>query len=91
MPRIALIHATRLSIDPIAAAFAQHCPDAQLMNVLDDSLSRDRERDGELTHAMIDRFVDLATYAKGTGADAILFTCSAFGPAIERSRTPRRS
>jgi hypothetical protein len=30
MPRIALIHATRLSIDPIAAAFAQHWPEAQL-------------------------------------------------------------
>jgi Asp/Glu/hydantoin racemase len=83
MPRIALIHATRLSIDPIAAAFGRHWPEAQLMNILDDSLSRDRERDGELTHAMIDRFIDLATYAKGTGADAILFTCSAFGPAIE--------
>jgi Asp/Glu/hydantoin racemase len=83
MPRIALIHATRLSMDPIDAAFARHWPEAQLMHLLDDSLSRDRERDGELTDAMIQRFIDLASYAKGTGADAILFTCSAFGPAIE--------
>jgi Asp/Glu/hydantoin racemase len=83
MPRIALIHATPLSMDPINAAFEQHWPDAERMHLLDDSLSRDRERDGELTDAMIDRFITLATYAKGTGADAILFTCSAFGPAIE--------
>jgi Asp/Glu/hydantoin racemase len=83
MPRIALIHATPLSMTPIDAAFERHWPEAQLMHLLDDSLSRDRERDGELTDAMIDRFIALATYAKGTGAQAILFTCSAFGPAIE--------
>src|SRR5438067_4500698 len=83
MPRIALIHATRLSMDPINAAFERHWPEPELMHLLDESLSRDRERDGELTDTMIDRFIALATYAKGTGANAILFTCSAFGPAIE--------
>src|SRR4051812_13201764 len=81
--RIALIHATPLSIDPINAAFARLWPEAERMHVLDDSLSRDRQRDGQLTQPMIDRFITLATYAKGTGAEAILFTCSAFGPAIE--------
>jgi Asp/Glu/hydantoin racemase len=83
MPRIALIHATPLSIEPINAAFALLWPEAERMNLLDDSLSRDRQRDGELTPAMTGRFITLAQYAKGTGADAILFTCSAFGPAIE--------
>jgi hypothetical protein len=81
--RIALIHATPLSIAPINAAFAQRWPEAGRMHLLDDSLSRDRQRDGELTPAMTQRFITLATYAKGTGAEAILFTCSAFGPAIE--------
>jgi Asp/Glu/hydantoin racemase len=83
MTRIALIHATPLSMTPINAAFERHWPEAELMHLLDDSLSRDRERDGELTDAMVERFITLASYAKGTGAQAILFTCSAFGPAIE--------
>ena len=83
MPRIALIHATPLSIDPINAAFTKLWPQADRMHLLDDSLSRDRQRDGALTPAMTERFITLAQYAKGTGADAILFTCSAFGPAIE--------
>ena len=83
--RIALIHATPLSIAPIDAAFAQLWPEPERMHLLDDSLSRDRQRDGELTPAMTQRFVTLATYAKRTGADAILFTCSAFGPAIEEA------
>jgi hypothetical protein len=53
------------------------------MNLLDDSLSADLARDGRLTEAMTERFLNLGRYAAGTGADAILFTCSAFGPCIE--------
>jgi hypothetical protein len=82
-PRIALIHALRHSPPPIEAAFAASWPQAQLMNLLDDSLSADLARDGAITPAMTQRFVQLGRYAAGTGADAILFTCSAFGPCIE--------
>ena len=85
-PRIALIHATALAVEPIAAAFGRHWPQARRMNLLDDSLSVDRAAAGGLTPSMARRFVDLAQYAKGTGCDAILFTCSAFGPAIETAR-----
>ena len=53
------------------------------MNLLDDSLSADLARDGKLTEAMTERFLNLGRYAKSTGSDAILFTCSAFGPCIE--------
>ena len=47
------------------------------------SLSVDRQRDGVLTPKMTERFQTLAQYAVGVGVDGILFTCSAFGPAIE--------
>jgi len=82
-PRIALIHATALAMAPIQAAFGRLWPQAVRMNVLDDSLSVDRAAAGELTPAMTQRFVHLARYAQGTGCSGILFTCSAFGPAIE--------
>ncbi len=81
--RIALIHALKHSIVPIEASFARLWPDASLMNLLDDSLSADVARDGRLTSAMTDRFLTLGRYAASTGADAILFTCSAVGPCIE--------
>ncbi|MCW5700964.1 MAG: arylsulfatase [Bradyrhizobium sp.] len=89
--RITLIHALKHSIVPIEASFARLWPEARLMNLLDDSLSADLARDGELTPAMTDRFLELGHYAGSTGADAILFTCSAFGPCIEavaRARAP---
>jgi Asp/Glu/hydantoin racemase len=81
--RIALIHALPHSLAPIAASFARLWPDTTLMNLLDDSLSADVARDGELTSDMTDRFLSLGRYAASTKADAILFTCSAFGPCIE--------
>jgi Asp/Glu/Hydantoin racemase len=81
--RIALIHALRHSPPPIEAAFRELWPEAQLMNLLDDSLSADLARTGRLTPVMTDRFLMLARYAKSTGVDAILFTCSAFGPCID--------
>lgn len=83
MPRICLIHAVKVAIAPVEEAFARLWPQASLMNLLDDSLSVDRQRDGTLTPAMVARFENLARYGVATGADGILFTCSAFGPAIE--------
>ncbi|MGZ8264056.1 MAG: aspartate/glutamate racemase family protein, partial [Burkholderiales bacterium] len=85
-PRIALIHATPVAIEPIVAAFKRLWPEARTTNLLEDSLASDLAHEGTLTERMTERFVTLARYARGCGADAILFTCSAFGPAIEAAR-----
>ncbi|MGL4767124.1 MAG: aspartate/glutamate racemase family protein [Formosimonas sp.] len=84
MPRIGLIHALALSVAPIHQAFAQHWPQARLMNLLDDSLSADLAvSPNGLDAAMTERFQTLAQYALDQGCDALLFTCSAFGSCIE--------
>ncbi|CAN7383541.1 aspartate/glutamate racemase family protein [Variovorax paradoxus] len=84
MTRIALIHALSHSVAPINAAFERDWPEAVRMNLLDDSLSADLARGGKgLDAAMHERFQRLAQYAVDTGAEGILFTCSAFGPCIE--------
>lgn len=87
-PRIALIHALRDSMVPIWDAFASGWPEAQTFNLVDDSLSADLAKEGELTQDIVGRFLTLGRYAAQTGVggkttDAVLFTCSAFGPAIE--------
>jgi hypothetical protein len=81
--RVTLIHALRHSPPPIEAAFARLWPEARLRNLLDDGLSADLARDGALTPAMTERFMTLTRYAIDSGAEGILFTCSAFGPCIE--------
>ena len=86
-PRIALVHALPESVAPINEAFASAWPAAQIFNLLDDSLSRDVARDGAITDAMTQRFVDLTRYAVSTGARAVQFTCSAFNECIEGARS----
>jgi hypothetical protein len=81
--RIALIHAVTVAVAPVEEAFRQLWPEAECANILDDSLSLDRERDGVLTEAMKRRICALAEYGAATGAAGVLFTCSAFGEAIE--------
>jgi len=83
VPRIALIHALPHSIAPINEAMARDWPQALRMNLMDDSLSADLAAGGGLNAAMHQRFQRLAQYAVESGSQAILFTCSAFGPCIE--------
>lgn len=84
--RIFLIHATPVAIAPINETFARLWPEAELCNLLEDSLSRDLRSAGQLTDDLKRRFCALAGYARDAGAHAVLFTCSAFGEAIELSR-----
>jgi Asp/Glu/hydantoin racemase len=81
--RIALIHAVTVAMQPIEDAFVRLWSEAERVNILDDALSRDREKSPDLTPEIRKRIGDLADYAISLGADGILFTCSAFGEAIE--------
>lgn len=89
LPRIALIHALPHSVAPINAAMIRLWPEANRMNLQDDSLSNDlaaieaKAPGTGLDAFMHERFQRLAQYAVDCGADAILFTCSAFGSCIE--------
>src|SRR5258706_2582932 len=92
MPRIMLIHAVAEAVVPIRQAFAADWPAAETHDLMDTSLSSDLAADGgKLGARMVDRFKTLGRYAAAAGpdgraSDAILFTCSAFGPAIEAVR-----
>jgi Asp/Glu/hydantoin racemase len=86
--RIALIHALEESVGPAREAFAHSWPEAFAFDLLDTSLAVDRAEAGRLDEPMMMRFRTLADYAassigKGGRTAGILFTCSAFGPAID--------
>jgi hypothetical protein len=81
--RIALIHAVRVAMQPVDDAFARHWPQAERLSLLDDALSVDRERAGALTPELWGRISALANYGVSAGASGILYTCSAFGDAID--------
>ena len=88
-PRIALISALAQSPGPAMAAMAQEWPDARGHNLIDDSLAADFAALGAITPAIFERFLTLGRYAASVSdgvktPDGILFTCSAFRPAIDR-------
>ncbi len=88
-PRIILISALAQSPGPAMAAMREEWPQAVAHNLIDDSLAGDYATLGEITPAIYERFLTLGRYAAAssngaTPTQGILFTCSAFRPAIER-------
>jgi Asp/Glu/hydantoin racemase len=83
-PRIVLLHATPVAMQPVQTAFSMLWPEAETINLLDDGLSIDRAREDDLSASLLDRFVDFGQYGQRMGAAGILITCSAFGPAIDK-------
>jgi len=83
MKRIVLIHATPFAMEPIHTAFKAKWQEAELVNILDDSLSKDRNQNLGQEDYFNKRIKNLCDYAKLIKSDGIIYTCSAFGKAIE--------
>jgi hypothetical protein len=90
-PRIVLIHALMDSIAPAHAAFAAEWPDALIRDLvytalLDDTLDETSQA-GETEKAIALLLqVALLGAPRAKSTDGVLFTCSAFGSAIDRLR-----
>ena len=85
-PRIFVIHALAASLPPVARAFADGWPKATVCNLMDDALSRDRQSGRYSDQEFEQRFSNLILYCLASGADGVLFACSAFNDAIESAR-----
>jgi len=62
--RIALIHATRVAIDPVETAAQKLWPEAELVSILEEALSMDSAAGTVPADELHDRIVDLARYAE---------------------------
>ena len=84
--RIVLIHPYRPSMAPLLDAFAADWPGAPVMNVLDETLYADVTSEGVAAPDVPGRIDTLLRHAVASGAGAIVFTGSTFGPAVETAR-----
>ncbi|MPZ37363.1 MAG: hypothetical protein GEU95_04745 [Rhizobiales bacterium] len=84
--RIFLVHPTPLAMPPVEEAFRTLWREAQVLNVLDESLYADVGANGELTSPLYARLASLLRHCEASGADGIVFSGSTFGPAVEEAR-----
>ncbi|MGP6085907.1 aspartate/glutamate racemase family protein [Antarctobacter jejuensis] len=84
-PRLVLIHATRLAMEPIETALRANWPEVEVLPILEEGLSIDRAKPEACDADLDRRIVALARYAEGLHPDGILYTCSAFGAGIEQA------
>ena len=85
-PLVAVINATVASVSPAKAGLAQAFPEATVWNLVDDRLIRDADAAGGLTPALSSRMLNLIEYAVTGGAEAVLLSCSMYGPVLEHAR-----
>ena len=85
-PLVAVINATVASVSPAKAGLAEAFPEAAVWNLLDDRLISEAEASGGLTPALSRRMLSLIEYAVNGGAEAVLLSCSMYGPVIEHAR-----
>jgi Asp/Glu/hydantoin racemase len=81
--RIGLVHATSLAVEPAMAAFREHWPEALPVSLVDESLQLDAAKTDYDGPSFTQRILMLAEYQVANGAEALLFTCSAFSDAIK--------
>lgn len=84
--RIFLVHPTPLAMPPVDEAFKTLWREAQVLNLLDESLYADVGANGELTPSLYARVANLFRHCEASGADGIVFSGSTFGPAVEEGR-----
>ncbi|MBC8247164.1 MAG: aspartate/glutamate racemase family protein [Deltaproteobacteria bacterium] len=85
-PLIGLIHSTRLVVDPVHQVVASQCPDAEIINIVDEGILKVLFELGEINERITDWLGRLVDSAVGTGADMAVLSCSSLSPAVNDVR-----
>lgn len=87
MPKcITLIHNSKVIIEQVGEAFNRIYPEADVINIMDESLLRDIKTKGEIDNLGIRRICRYALCAEDLGADAVMMTCSSLCEAVYAAR-----
>ena len=79
---IALIHNSQVIIEQVGDAFKRIYPEAETINIMDESLLRDIKLKGGIDHFGFRRICRYALCAEDLGANAVLMTCSSLCEAV---------
>jgi Asp/Glu/hydantoin racemase len=88
MKRVGIIHTSFVSLDHLKGLFKEIVPDAELVNVVDDSLLAEVMKNGHVTPQIVGRYCSYALHLeKSVGVDLILNQCSSVGEVADIARS----
>jgi Asp/Glu/hydantoin racemase len=86
-PKIALISSTRAIFASMDAAFKIVFPEAEIVQILDETLLILFRQDGGLSVRSRRKALQMALSAQDAGVDGVLVTCSSLSPAVDELRS----
>ena len=86
MTKLAIIHTTAATVDPLKALSAEVLSDCELVNFVDDSILPQLAKNGGNISDVEERLVHYARFAEQVGADIILEACSSVGELVPKMR-----
>lgn len=81
--KIAMIHTGCVTVAPLKKLIHEKYPEADIMNIVDDSLLNDTINAGSMPIEVVSRMAQYALIAQNAGAEVILNTCSSVGEAVD--------
>ena len=79
--KIAVINATKVSIEPVDQA-AKEYPDLEIFHFMDEGMSWLGKQEGRISGKNLSRMISLILSAEELGVDGILLSCTIFSPFI---------
>lgn len=84
--KIAIIHTTPATLEPLKSLAAELLPGCEVMNFMDDSILPQLARNSGDLGEVEDRLFQYARFAEAAGANAILSACSSVGELVPKAR-----
>lgn len=81
--KIAMIHTGCVTVAPLKKLIHEKYPEADIINIVDDSLLNDTINAGSMPIEVVQRMAQYALIAQNAGAEVILNTCSSVGEAVD--------
>lgn len=82
MTRLAIIHTSPATVEPMKALAAELLPESDVVNFVDDSILPQLAANGANLEDVQERLVHYACFAEDVGADVILEACSSVGEVV---------
>ncbi|MBD1420534.1 aspartate/glutamate racemase family protein [Sphingobacterium chuzhouense] len=90
MKKIGLIHTSATLVPVFQQLFKEKSVQAEVFNIVDDSLIKDVIEKGRLEDKTAQRVINYVKSAEDAGADLIVVTCSSIGRAVEQAAEKAR-